>query len=305
MHFDHRGVTRTIITLLAMFGSAGFAWGQEADEAVVAAIRKAAEHAVAVFNTGKADELAALFLPQGELIDEQGVIHRGRQEIGQLATAFFAKFPGTKLSQKIESIRIVGPVAIEEGTRTMTAAEGSTKSQFRYIAVWAKSDAGWKLASSREFVDDPVPTPHEYLQPVAWLVGDWINEGADGRVAITFRWSEDKNYLLGEFEMKSADGTPRKSTQRIGWDAAAGKIRSWLFDSDGGFAEAYWTVLEDGIVIKSSSVNPDGTTANATLDITQKDKDHFLFEGSDRIVGDSLEDDFAITITRRPPAAGK
>ena len=64
-------------------------------------------------------------------------------------------------------------------------------------------------------------------------------------------------------------------------------------------------VVDDGVVIKSSSVNPDGTTATATLNITTKDKDHFSIAGTDRVVGDTLEDDFEITVTRRPPTAGK
>ena len=206
-----------------------------------------------------------MFLPEGELIDEEGTVYQGQQEIKDLLSAFFAKFPGTKLSLDIESIRLVGPVAIEEGTRTITTKDGATKSQFRYIAVRVKTDSGWKIASFRDFSDDPVPTPHENLQPLAGLVGDWINEGADGKVAISYRWSEDKNFLLGEFQVTSPGKPTTTSSQRIGWDPQAGRIRSWLFDPDGGFSNGQWTVVEDGIVIKSSSVNPDGGTASATM----------------------------------------
>jgi uncharacterized protein (TIGR02246 family) len=246
-----------------------------------------------------------VFLPKGELIDEAGTVYQGQQEIKALLSAFFTQFPGAKVAHDIESVRLVGPVAIEEGTRTMTTADGVEKSRFRYIAVWAKTDKGWQVASFRDFADDPVPTANENLQSLAWLIGDWINEGSDGKVAISYRWSEDKNYLLGEFEVNSVEGSPRKSTQRIGWDPSIGRIRSWLFDTDGGFAEGYWTVVEDGAVIKSSSVNPDGTTATVTMNITTKDKDHYTIEGTDRVVGDNLEEDFEITVTRRPPAASK
>jgi uncharacterized protein (TIGR02246 family) len=276
-----------------------------ADETAKAAVRKAAEQAVATFNAGKTDAVAALFLPKGELIDEQGTVYQGPQEIKAVLDALFKQFPGVKLAVDVESVRIVGPVAIDEGTRTMTTADGAEKSKFRYISIWAKSDKGWQLASLRDFADDPIPTPNEYLQPLAWLVGDWVNEGTDGKVSITYRWSDDKNFLLGEFAMTGPDGKPRTSTQRIGWDPSSNRVRSWLFDADGGFAEGTWSVFDDGIIIKSSSVNPDGTTATATMDITPKDKDHFTIEGTDRVVGDVLEDDFTITVTRRPPAAGK
>ena len=288
---------------LAVLFAAAVAQGADDDQAE--AVRKRALQLVEIFNAAKADEVAAMFLPNGELITEAGTVFQGPGEIKDVLAKFFAQFPGAKLSLDIESIRLVGPVAIDEGTRTITTADGAVKAQFRYITVWAKTDSDWQLASFREFADDPAPTPHDQLQSLAWLVGEWVNEGTDGKVAITYRWSDDKNYLLGDFQMTAADGSPRNSTQRIGWDPSQGRFRSWLFDADGGFAEGAWTVVEDGVVIKSSSVNPDGSTATATLNITTKDKDHFTIEGTDRVVGDILDEDFEITVTRRPPSAGK
>jgi uncharacterized protein (TIGR02246 family) len=296
-------MTLTIVSLFLVAGLAQPAQGQE--NAVIDSVRTVAEEGATLFNAGKVDELTAMFLPEGELIDEEGVVYQGQQEIKDLFSGFFAKFPGSRLALDIESIRLTGPVAIEEGTRTITTNDGATRSQFRYIAVRVKSDSGWKIASFRDFSDDPVPTPHEYLQPLAGLVGDWINEGADGKVAISYRWSEDKNFLLGEFQVTSPGNPTTTSSQRIGWDPQAGTIRSWLFDPDGGFTNGQWTVVEDGIVIKSSSVNPDGGTASATMTIVAVDKDHFSIKGTERIVGDSREPDFEITVTRRPPTAGK
>lgn len=286
-------------------GWAAFALGQPAEDDAVAAIHKSEEKLVVAFNAAAADEVAAMFLPKGELIDEDGTVHQGREQIQALLAAFFERFPGAKLGLDIESIRPVGPVAIEEGVRTMSDKEGGQRSHFRYIAVWAKGEEGWRLASFRDFADDPDPTPHDRLQSVAWLVGDWVNEGADARVSIRYRWSDDKNYLLGEFQIASPEGVPRQSTQRIGWDPSIGKIRSWLFDADGGFAEGVWTVHEEGAVVKSSSVNPEGETATATLKFTVLDKDRFTIAGVDRVVGDDLDEDFEITVVRRPPAAEK
>ena len=168
-----------------------------------------------------------------------------------------------------------------------------------------KAEGGWQIASLREFTADPLPTPTERLSSLSWMVGDWVNEGSDGAVKISFKWSEDKNFLLGSY-LVTLDGEVRmKSEQRIGWDPLAGKVRSWLFDSDGGFAEGAWTAVEDGWVIKSQSVNPDATTGSATLTITPVDKDHFTMKGTERIVGDAREPDFDFAIVRKPPVAGK
>ncbi len=292
-----------ILLVAAGQGSAQEAGATEAtDEALAAAIRANSEELVAAFNAGKAPEVSRMFLPSGELVDESGLIHKGNAAIEELMTALFEKFPGVQVSLNMESVRSVGPAIIEEGTRTMTVKDGTTSATFRYIDVWVKTEGGWKLASHREVAEDPVPTATDYLQPLAWLEGDWINEGADGKVDIKFRWSDEKTFLLGEFTISGADGVPRKTSQRIGWDARSGCIRSWLFDADGGFSEAIWTVVGEGdeIVAQSNSVNPDGSGATATLTIKLVDKDHFTFGGTERIVGGDREPDFELTITRSP-----
>jgi hypothetical protein len=74
-----------------------------------------------------------------------------------------------------------------------------------------------------------------------------------------------------------------------------------LFDADGGFSEGLWTVVEDGVVIKSSSVNPDGSTASATMTLEPDGANRFTITGTDRIVGQDREEDFEIEVVRRPP----
>lgn len=276
-----------------------------AQEDLAQAVRQRSEQLVSAFNAGKVDDIAGFFLPAGELIDEAGVVYQGTDEIKSLLTAFFENFAGAKLAIQIDSVRVAGPVAIEEGARTMTTADGKLRSRFRYIAIWAKTDKDWKLASFRDFADASTPAPRDNLEPLAWLVGDWVNEGTDGDVSISYRWSEDGNYLLGEFNVRPVEGEPRKSTQRIAWDPATESIRSWIFDADGGFSESVWSLVEDGIVAKSQSTNPDGATASATLTIMRLDNDHYTIAGTDRIVAGTREPDFEITVTRRPPQAGK
>lgn len=276
---------------------------QSAETEAIAMIRGNSDKLAASFNNGKVDEITSMFLSNGEMIDEAGTIYQGQQEIKNVLTELFKQFPGTVLTKNTESLRMVGPIVIEEGTRTMKAKDSASRSQFRYIAVWGKIDNAWKVASFRDIADDPAPTPNDFLQPLEWLVGDWVNQGADGNVAISYRWSEDKNYLLGEFKITSSTNASRTSSQRIGWDANSGRIRSWLFDADGGFSEGVWTVLEDSVVIKSTATNPDGSTASATLNLVKKSKDSFVFSGTDRIVGANREPDFELNVTRRSPAA--
>src|SRR5262245_37997039 len=304
-------VVRLLLGLLFV-GFAVLLVAQEAPPAVqedpaVAAVRASDEQFVKSFDGAKASELAALFAPSGELIDEEGTLTQGTKELTELFTAFFEKFPSAKLKVDVESVRMISRnLAMEEANRLIsvaTAKDEEDQAQFRYSAVRIKSEDGrWLIASVREFADDPPPTGHDELQPLAWLVGDWVNEGADAAVKISFRWSEDENFLLGDYQV-TVEGQPAlKSTHRIGWDAAAGRVRSWLFDGDGGFSEGRWTEVEDGWVVRSSAVNPDGTTGTATITIAQTDDDHYVMKGTDRIVGGQREPDLQLLVVRKPPA---
>ena len=276
------------------------------DEPATTEIRDNSSKLASAFNSAKVDDITAMFMPKGELTDEQGTVHKGHEAIKDLLTKFFAKFPGTQMEIISDSIRLVGPVAIQEGTRFTTAKDGSNAS-VRFVAILTKTDQGWRIASIRDFADESIPaaTPGELLQPLEWLVGDWINEGTDARVKISYKWSEDNNFIVGDILVTRNDQSIMKSTQRIGWDPILGKPRSWIFDSDGGFAEATWTETEAGWVVQSSAVMPDGLTGSASVTITLGENGRYVMSGKNRLIGNSQEPDYEITVVKHPPAVGK
>lgn len=270
------------------------------------AIRKSGEQLIESFNAAKAEEVAARFLPVGEFIDDQGNVYSGREEITALFASFFERFPGSKLTLNVESIRPIGPnLAIEEGSRTITTKDGEERAVVRYVTVWTNTDGQWSVASVREAADDPPPTPKEQLESLAWMVGEWVNEGSDSIVTINFKWSEDGNYLLGDYDVKIEGRSQRTSTQRIGWDPVEQHIRSWLFDTDGGFTEALWTPTETGWTVLSNAVLPDGQTGSATLDIEPAGENRFVIKATHRIIGGVADEDFEVTVVRKPPAPAK
>jgi len=186
--------------------------------------------------------------------------------------------------------------------RRITADAGAAAAQMRYVAVRMKQGDRWPVVSYREFADDPLPTPPEMLAAVEWLVGDWVDESDEGRTTISYRWSEDGNFIIGEYNLTIGGKSVGKSTQRIGWDPVEGELRSWTFDSDGGFAEGEWAADGAGWIIKSEATMPNGSSGSATVTITPKDQDHFVVESTDRIVGGAPEPDFKLVVARRPPA---
>ncbi len=267
-------------------------------------IRNDSEKMAAALSNGKAEEAAGMFLANGELIDEVGTVYQGQQEISNLLTAFFEKFPGSQMRIDIESTRILGPVAIQEGNRITTANDGSTSSM-RFHCVLSLTDQGWRIASLRDLGEESSASPGELLKPLAWMIGDWVNEGADARVKISYRWSEDENFIVGDILVTKNDQVLMKSSQRIGWDPVQGAPRSWTFDSDGGFADASWTQIDNTWVIRSSATIPDGQLGTAILKITPGENGRFVMTGTNRIVGGAVESDFEISVVKQPPTAGK
>lgn len=274
------------------------------EDALEEGVRLATKRVNAAFNSGKADEIAAMFLPQGELVDEEGTVYQGRESIEELLTAFFEAFPGAQSEMAIDVIRPISPqLVMEEGRRTVTGGNEGGTAHHRYLAVRVLADGDWKFASLREFADDPPLTPRDHLEPLGWLVGEWISEGRDAPVKVTFRWSDDNQFLLGEYAIGPETGHALKTTQRIGWDAVAGRVRSWMFDSDGGISEGNWTFMDDSWVIKSVTALPDGLSGSATITITPLGPQRFRMRGTDRIVGGRIVEDFDVEVTRPPPSA--
>lgn len=269
------------------------------DKAIVAE----ADATVKAFNGGDAATLARFFSPAGELVDENGNVFTGTQAITELFTQFFEKFPKAVLEMEVTATRPLGDeIAIEEGIRRITASEGTSAAHVRYVVVREKAGDRWPIVSYREFADDPAPTPREMLAALEWMVGEWVDESPEGRTSISFRWSDDGNFLLGDYSVSVGGEVVAASTQRIGWDPIEGRLRSWTFDSDGGFTEGEWLAGDDEWIVRSEATMPDGTSGSATMTVKLQDADHFVVESTDRVVAGAEEPDFKLVVARKPPA---
>ncbi len=269
---------------------------------VVKAVNAANAATITAFNKADAAGVAAQFAASGELVDENGGVHSGRQSIREAFAKFFERFPKAQLSMEAESVRAIDDdLAIEEGVRLVTADEGATAARVRYTVVREKDGGDWLIASYREFADDPPPSAQEMLAQLGWLVGEWVDESPEGRTTISYRWSDDGSYLLGDYNLSVGGQPTSTSQQRIGWDPVELTLRSWTFDSDGGFSEGEWTPDDAGWVVKSVATLPDGTTGSATLTLSPTDADHVTILGTDRVVAGAVEPDFKLMIARKPP----
>jgi uncharacterized protein (TIGR02246 family) len=266
-------------------------------------IEAAAVKFLEAYHERDAEALAALFGPDARMEDVDGEVLEGRDAIREAYAAQFEANPYAALSVSMDSIRLVTPdVAIEEGSVDYYPDGETLTSRARYVLAHLKTDGTWHIISSRTLEHEILST-YEYLQDLEFLVGDWIDEGADGVIEFSYTWDENKSYLVNDFRVVQHGDVTMTGTQRIGWDPRTKQVRAWIFDTSGGFGEATWIQTEDGWVVKASGISPDGIPSSATRKFQLLDNDHVTVRTTDRLAGDEQLEDFDVTMVRRPPGA--
>ena len=155
-------------------------------------------------------------------------------------SAEFEQHPKSKIEDVIESIRFLSPIsAVEEGISTITHEPGEPGESGHYCVIYVKQDGKWLIASDRDLPDDDATSKSE-LEQLGWLVGSWVDESSEGLVKTRYEWAENHRFILGEYAVHIAGKPVLTGSQRIGWDPLARKVRSWVFDSEGGFGDGYW-----------------------------------------------------------------
>jgi hypothetical protein len=196
-------------------------------------------------------------------------------------------------------------LARQDGRTKLIPADGGPPSTARYTASLIKTQGHWRIASIRE-LDDPSITHHERLKELEWLVGEWVEETGDTVIETSIAWVDEGNFLLRGFEIKVAGKVDLKGTQRIGWDPISKQIKSWVFDSRGGYGEGHWSRSGDQWIVKSSGVRPDGLTTSATQTLRRVSKDRLLWSSTSRTLGGETRDDLhEFMMVRKPPQPKK
>jgi len=293
------------LTLLALIGlllaaqpalSAETAKVSDAEQQIRAALKSYVE----VFNRGDAAAVAAFWSKTGQYTAPDGEKVTGREAIHEAFAELFAKNKGLRLKVEPPSIRFLGPdVAIEEGVAALTR-EGELPQWKRYAATHVREDAAWKLKGVREIEPQVAPSHYEQLKDLAWLAGDWADEDKDATVRTTVRLSRNGNFLTRSFAAEIGGQIDLEGIQIIGFDPSRGKIRSWLFDSDGSFGGGLWTRDGNRWTVQSVQVLADGRKGKSTRVITHVDDDTFTLKIVDREVdGKSLPDVEEVKIVRQ------
>jgi uncharacterized protein (TIGR02246 family) len=267
------------------------------------AVRKAVRAYCDAFNKGDLDALAASWAADAEYTGADGKTVRGRAAIRDLLRGALAAYKGGTLSLQVRGLRVVAPdVVSEDGTALLTTAAGAVEPD-RYAALWVKKGGRWLLSSVRDLpAAEAVGGSGAFamLKPLAWMVGEW--KAKDGRdVRLTCRWGFNQTFLIQDFAWK-VSGTTVHSTQRIGWDAHNGRVRSWVFDSAGGFGEGFWKRQGNTWEVLADGVFPDGRVASSVSRWAFIDENTVRWSATDRQADETPMPDLAVTFVRSTPA---
>ena len=271
-----------------------------ADEA---AIRANCDKYVEAFNRRDSQMMADMWSTEAVYEDPRtGESVVGREEIKKQFDHAMAGAEDAKLAVTIESIEFVSPnVAIEKGTAVVTYGEHDSEESL-YSAVHVKRDGAWLIDRISEW-DAPPPPPsnYEHLKDLQWMVGSWIDSAGAATIRTDCEWTKNRNFLTRSFVVTIGDQVDMAGMQIIGWDPAAGQIRSWVFDSDGGFSEGRWTKKDNQWTIQSAGTLPNGGKTSAVNILTEIDHDSFTWQSTNREAdGELLPSVEEVLVVRQP-----
>jgi hypothetical protein len=202
----------------------------------------------------------------------------------------FDDAPGAKMTIDIKSIHFAKGRGVETGLATITPAKGDPDT-VPYRAIHQKQpDGKWLMSSVGPDVSADASAAGP-LHDLAWMIGSWKDAEPDLDITCECAWSMNNRFILRSFIMHDKDGSELKITEVVGWDPAKKTIRSWVFDTDGGFAQNTWSNRGDDWIISARGTLPDGGIASAVNIIHRADANTFTWSSTNRDVdGEMLPD---------------
>lgn len=251
-------------------------------------IESVIESYVSAFNSKDVDKLVSHWAPDGVYISlTSGDQLTGHDALKEEFTAILSKDEAPKLACQTESIEFVSPnVAVERGSAVVST--GDTSDVTTYQVIYVERDGNWLIDRVSEDEVIIKASNYEHLKGLEFLVGQWAS-GGDGRsVDLDCQWTSNQNYLSRKYRVSEHGEVLSSGLQIIGWDAKEKQVRSWLFDSDGGFVKGEWSYHRDHWVVQSVATLADGASGSSTSIYTSANADSIAWRKIDRVVDGKL-----------------
>lgn len=291
---------KVVLNLLAVVWLAGCSQAQQDENTDEAAIRNLTEAYQEAYNEQDVAKLAALWAPNAVYNNPvTGDFAEGRDAIGKLFKEKFAQNVKKHIEVAIRRIEFPNKdQAIEDGVIKVTAPDQPTH-QMAYKLEIVRENGKWLVNAIHEIIQQSPSSNFEHLKDLAWLVGKW--EDSDENVQILFdnQWDKYKNFLTQHFKMKIYGQDDIEGKQIIAWDPLKNVIRSWVFDSDGGFGEGTWVKENKSWYATMRYTLSDGRVASSTHIYTPVDDHSYTFASVEREVdGEILPNMNPVTVQK-------
>lgn len=277
------------------------------------AIRAAAAAYREALGRGDAAALAALWAPEGDVVDDAGNVLPGRETaslVGEEAAGPRPEFDVVETNLRF----LTADTAIEDGTVEVRLPGGGTLAG-HFAAVWVRHDGAWKIAAIRE-ARTPEADGAGLLQQFEWMVGEWTavppedapaDVVAAAPITVSVRWNPTRTFLVREMRIPPppgapADVPPLEIEQQIGWDPLARQVRGWAFGSDGSHGESSWMLDDGSWVSRTVSVRPDGQKISSLVVYTPDGPDRCTVQSLPTHIGGEHDPHLVLTLARRPAA---
>ncbi len=211
----------------------------------------------------------------------------GRAQIALIALAALAAFS----YQEATSQERMPTVPSKQLPRSSASLEGN---------VPTSTLVDSSIERTSQVVEGEVTASENPLKELAWMVGDWIDDLEKANIESSVKWSKNGAFLIHSFRVSNLAAEPHSGMQVIAWDPAEKRIRSWTFDSRGGFGEESWSRFEDRWSIRKRFTLPDGGRASAVQVMTRVGDDIFRWKAVNRVIDGSLQPDIdEVTVVRK------
>ncbi|MBN2294373.1 MAG: SgcJ/EcaC family oxidoreductase [Pirellulales bacterium] len=267
------------------------------------AIRAGSRAFVTAFNKRNAKAIAELWTKDGEYIDETGRSFVGRDAIKKAYAQFFAENSKSKIQIMIDSLRLLSDdAAIENGRAVLEPAPAGAPGISKYTAIHVKVDGKWLMASVRDTWIE-IPSAHQHIADLEWLIGTWVAEEHGAKYESVCRWVANKSFVERKYTLTHVDGTKTAGVQIIGWNPQAGHVQSWNFSPDGGYAVGVWSPRQDGWTAEMRGIAGDGKPTTSVNSLIKLDDNAYVWRSVKRMAGNVALSDTDEVVLKRQTAS--
>lgn len=264
----------------------GLIWAQAPGGAAKtdeAGVRAAVDLYAAALKTGDLKAILSNWTPDADFTDDEGNVHKGPVALGKLFSDNLKDLKAGKSAIRIDNLRMLTPdVATMDGSIEFTPENGALESN-RFSAVWTKKDGRWLIASARDLPELEGQAGDRGLKELQWLTGDWLAEDKNASIKLSVKPELDGKFAAMKYEIKTEKGTITV-LQMLGYDPVSGAMRSWVFDSRGGFGESVWSRKNNVWTSDTTGVLPTGQTGSSVNYIRITGPNSFTWQSTEREV---------------------